>query len=48
MSRTRVGIDMASEQIINAEVKSRLKGVVAYADISTASNRWIVTGSTGF
>lgn len=41
----RVGIDMALEQTINAEAKSRLKGVVAFADISTAVNRWIVTGS---
>ena len=40
---SRVGIDMALEQTINA--KSRLKGIVSFADVSTAVNRWIVTGS---
>ena len=36
---------MALEQTMNVEAKSRLKGFVAFADISTAVNRWIVTGS---
>ena len=36
---------MALEQTINAEAKSRLKGIIQFADISTAVNRWIVTGS---
>ena len=34
-----VGVDMALEQTINAEAKNRLKGIMAYADISTAVNR---------
>ena len=41
----RVGINMALEQTINAEAKSRLKGIVSFADVPTAVNRWIVTGS---
>ena len=40
-----VGVDMALEETINAEAKSRLKGIIAFADISTAVNRWVVTGS---
>ena len=42
---SRVGVDMALEQTINAEAKNRLKGIVAFADINTAVNRWIVTNS---
>ena len=42
---SRVAIDMALEQTKNAEVKSRLKRIIQFADISTAVNRWIVTGS---
>ena len=42
---SRVGIDMALEQTIKAEEKSRLKGIVSFADVPTAVNRWIVTGS---
>ena len=36
---------MALEQTINAEAKHRLKGFTAYADISSAVNRWLVTSS---
>ena len=39
-----VGIDMALEQTINAEAKRCLKGIVSFTDVSTAVNRWIVTG----
>ena len=42
----RTGIDMTLEQTINAEAKSRLKGIIPFADVSTAVNRWMVTGST--
>ena len=35
---------MALEQTINADAKSRLKGIMAYADVSSAVNRWMVTG----
>ena len=41
----RVGVDMCLEQTINAEAKNRLKGVVAYADINSAVNRWLVTSA---
>ena len=40
-----VGIDMALEQTKNAEAKNRLKGIIGYADISSAVNRWITTNS---
>ena len=36
---------MALEKTINANPKSRLKGIMAFSDISTAVNRWIVTAS---
>ena len=36
---------MALEQTINAEAKSRLKGIIAFADVNTAVNRWLVTSS---
>ena len=36
---------MAFEQTINANEKSWLKGIMAFAEISTAVNRWIVTAS---
>ena len=45
MPYSRVGVDMALEQTINAEAKNRLKGIVAFADINSAVNRWIVTNS---
>ena len=41
----RVGVDMALEQTINAEAKNRLKGIMAFADVNTAVNRWLVTSS---
>ena len=40
-----VPVDIALEQTINANAKSRLKGIMAFADISTAVNRWIVDAS---
>ena len=36
---------MSLEQTINAEAKSCLRGIIPYADVSTAVNRWIVTGA---
>ena len=41
----RVAVDMCLKQSINAEAKNRLRGVVAYADINSAVNRWIVTSA---
>ena len=38
---SKVGVDMALEQIINVETKSRLKGTIAFADV----NRWLLTSS---
>ena len=40
---SRVGVDMALEQTINPEAKSRLKGIIAFADVNTAVNRWLNT-----
>ena len=40
-----VPVDIALEQTINENAKSRLEGIMAFADISTAVNRWIVTTS---
>ena len=34
---------MTLEQTINAEAKNRVKGIMAYTDISTAVNCWVVT-----
>ena len=36
---------MALEQTINAEAKNRVKGIMAYTDISTAVNCWVTTNS---
>ena len=36
---------MALKQTINAEQKNRLKGIMAFADINSAVNRWQVTSS---
>ena len=38
-----VPVDMALEQSINAHAKNRLKGIIAYANIDSAVNRWHVT-----
>ena len=38
-----VVVDMALEQSINAHAKNHLKGIMAYADIDSAANRWHVT-----
>ena len=40
-----VPVDIALEQTINENEKSRLEGIMAFADISTVVNRWIVTAS---
>ena len=42
---SRVGVDMALEKTINAEAKSRLKGIIAFADVNTAVNRCLITSS---
>ena len=36
---------MALEQTINAEAKNCLKGIVVFADINSAVNKWQVTSS---
>ena len=36
---------MALEQTINAGAKSRFKGIIAFADVNTAVNRWLITSS---
>ena len=36
---------MASEQTISGEAKSRLKGIIAFVDVNTAVNRWLITSS---
>ena len=38
-----VGVDMALEQTISAEAKSRLKWITTFADVNTAVNRWLIT-----
>ena len=42
---SRVGVDMAIEQTINTEAKSRLKGIITFADVNTVVNRWLITSS---
>ena len=42
---SRVAVDTPLEQTINAEAKNRLKGIMAFADINSAVNRWQVTSS---
>ena len=36
---SRVAVDMALEQTMNAEAKKCLKGIMAFADIDSAVNR---------
>ena len=36
---------MDLEQIMNTERKIRLKGIIAFADVNTAVNRWLITSS---
>ena len=43
---SRVGVDMALEQTINASTKNRLRGVVAFANTDSAVRRWLKTSST--
>lgn len=40
-----VAVDMVLKQTINANSKGQLKVIMAFADISKAVNRWIVTAS---
>ena len=40
-----VDVDMALEQTLNASAKNRLQGIMNFADVSVAVNRWIVTAS---
>ena len=40
-----VAVDMPLEQTISTEAKNRLKGIMKYADVSTAVNRWSITHS---
>ena len=42
---SRVGVDMALEQTINAQAKNRLKGIMGFSDMDTAVNRWVVTNT---
>ena len=42
---SRVGVDMALEQTINGEAESRLKGIIAFANVNTAVNRWLIKSS---
>ena len=42
---SEVGVDMAQEQTLNASAKNRLQGIMNFADVSVAVNRWIVTAS---
>ena len=37
---------MALEQMINAEAKCRLKGIIAFTDVNNAVNRWLITTSS--
>ena len=43
---SQVPVDEALEQTINADAKNRLKGIMKYADVATAVNRWKITNST--
>ena len=38
-----VQVEMALEQTINAEAKTRLENIMAYADVASAMNRCVVT-----
>ena len=42
---SQVGVDMSLEQTINAQSKNRMKGIMQYADVPSAVNRWLVTNS---
>ena len=43
---SRVGVDMALEQSINAHAKNKLRGIVAFSQSDTAVQRWILTSAT--
>ena len=38
-----VGVNMALKQSINANVRSRLKSIMAYLDVAFVVNRWVAT-----
>ena len=40
-----VPVDVALKQTVSANAKSPLKGIMAFAEISAAADRWIVTAS---
>ena len=42
---SQVGVDMCLEQTINSQSKNRLKGIMQFADVSSAVNRWLLTNS---
>ena len=42
---SRVAVDMTFKRTINAEAKNRLKGIMAFARINSAVNRWQVTSN---
>lgn len=46
-SFSRIGVNMALRQIINAEAKSRLKAIMAYVDVASAVKRWVIINSMG-
>ena len=41
----QVPVDMALEQTINADAKNCFKGIMKYANIASAVNRWPITNS---
>ena len=42
---SKVAVDMALEETINAEAKNRFKGIMAFACVNSAVSRWQVTSS---
>ena len=42
---SRLAVDVALEQTVSAEVKNGLKGIMVFADINSAVNRWQVTST---
>ena len=43
---SRVGVDMALEQSINAHAKNKMRGIVSFSQSDTAVQRWIITSAT--
>ena len=42
---SRLAVDVALEQTVSAEAKNGLKGIMVFADINSAVNRWQVTST---